>query len=163
MYAEAKASLIKTGQQGRRLRVPLPVVAPAEGLTGRPWLEKWQDIYVELGLDLKNGLMPVPNGTGKGFTSRPLSSSEATVWLHEVLTAGGLSADSVSDLRTHSCRATLLSWCAKYGVKGEHRRLLGYHARPKDTSMLEHSRDAIAEPLRKLGSFGGCCPRGVFT
>ena len=162
LYAETKATLTKTGQQGRRLRVALPVVAPAEGLTGRPWLEKWRDIYVELGLDLSNGLMPVPNGTGKGFTSRPLSSSEATVWLHEVLTAGGLTADSVSDLRTHSCRATLLSWCAKYGVKGEHRRLLGYHARPKDNSMLEYSRDAMAEPLRKLGEVLEAVARGEF-
>jgi hypothetical protein len=70
--------------------------------------------------------------------------------MHEILVAGGLKADSVRDLRTHSCRATLLSWAAKFGIKAGHRRLLGYHAKPKDQAMLEYSRDSLAAPLREL-------------
>lgn len=47
-------------------------------------------------------------------------------------------------------KATLLSWCAKAGLHVDVRMLLGYHAKPKDKSVLEYSRDAVAEPLRQL-------------
>jgi len=32
------------------------------------------------------------------------------------------------------------------------RRLLGYHVKPKDKSVLIYSRDALAKPLRELGA-----------
>jgi len=51
---------------------------------------------------------------------------------------------------THSAKATLLSWAAKAGVKRSLRKLLGYHADGRDQSMLEYSRDAVAEPMREL-------------
>eukprot|EP00972_Heterocapsa_arctica_P075691 11164176-Heterocapsa_arctica.AAC.1 len=45
---------------------------------------------------------------------------------------------------SHSCKATALSWAAKAGLRPGSRRLLGGHAKPKDLSMLEYSRDALA-------------------
>jgi hypothetical protein len=161
-YGESTAHLTKTGGHGRRLRVPLPVVAPAAGLTAKSWLREWLSIRDSLGLTSEHGLMPTPNGSGNGFTKKPLSTSEASVWMQEILTAGGHSPESVSDVRTHSCRATLLSWCAKYGVREGVRRLLGYHAKPADKAMLEYSRDALAAPLRQLGEVIEAVAQGSF-
>ena len=39
---------------------------------------------------------------------------------------------------------------AKAGVKRSLRKLSGYHADGRDQSMLEYSRDAVAEPMREL-------------
>jgi len=51
---------------------------------------------------------------------------------------------------THSAKSTVLSWAAKCGIGKGTRRLLGGHAAQKDFSMLEYSRDALAEPLREV-------------
>jgi hypothetical protein len=50
----------------------------------------------------------------------------------------------------HSCKATMLAWLAKAGVRRSDRRMLGYHSTRSDSSMLEYSRDAMPGPLRKL-------------
>ena len=54
-------------------------------------------------------------------------------------------------IATHSCKATLLSMCAKFGIDHANRRMLGYHTCSKDKSLLIYSRDSMASPLRKLG------------
>ena len=50
-----------------------------------------------------------------------------------------------------SC-ATALSWAAKPRLGHGLRRLLGGHAKLGDLSMLEYSRDALAEPLEGVGA-----------
>ena len=82
---------------------------------------------------------------------KPLSNSEMSIWLQELLVAGGFSPESFEDVTTHSLRATALSWCAKHGVREGSRRLLAYQAKPKDYMMLEYSRDAMAGPMAALG------------
>ena len=51
---------------------------------------------------------------------------------------------------THSLKATLLAWSSKAGLSHDDRRLLGYHMSSSDASLLVHSRDAMAGPLRSL-------------
>ena len=89
-----------------------------------------------MGLDDSDGLLTVPRGDGCGFSPKLMSGAEMTTWLQELLVAGGFSAEAVEDLRSHSLRTTLLAMCAKWGVRQGHRRLLGYHAKPKDRMML---------------------------
>jgi hypothetical protein len=88
---------------------------------------------------------------GGGFGTRSLDTDEANVWLKEVLVAGGLDPCEAQHYGTHSLKACLLSASAKAGMRGGFRRMLGYHVKSKDSSMLEYSRDAMAEPLRQLG------------
>ena len=57
---------------------------------------------------------------------------------------------SPDNIGTHSAKSTVLSWAAMCGVGKGTRRLLGGHAAQKDFSMLEYSRDALAEPLREV-------------
>ena len=53
-------------------------------------------------------------------------------------------------IRSHSCKATLLGWCASFGVSMETRAALGYHKIPNDSSVRSYSRDRLQEPIRKL-------------
>lgn len=50
----------------------------------------------------------------------------------------------------HSLKATALSWLAKAMAPEKVRRLLGYHVKPKDRSVVIYSRDALAEGLEIL-------------
>ena len=54
----------------------------------------------------------------------------------------------------HSCKATCLSYCAKFGLDAITRLQLGYHTGGDSGLRMVHtySRDALAEPLAKLVS-----------
>ncbi len=121
------------------------------GLTGEPWAEEWLRLRAELGLNagVDGALMLKPLASG-GFSKRRITTTEGVMWMRELLMDGGITAQEASAYGTHSCKATLLSWAAKSGMPKPDRRLLGGHAAPKDRSVLEYSRDALGEPLRKL-------------
>ena len=78
----------------------------------------------------------------------PLSSSEASIWLREILNPW--SSGDLSDLATHSAKTTLSSWMSKAKVCLSIRRLAGYHIKPGDKSALEYSRHAAAPILREI-------------
>ena len=52
-------------------------------------------------------------------------------------------------ITSHSCKATLLSFLAKYGASIPDREILGGHT-GRMKSVLTYSRDALAAPLRVL-------------
>ena len=47
-------------------------------------------------------------------------------------------------------KATALSWMAKAGLSEKARRMLGYHVKPKDKSLIIYSRDALAGFVEQL-------------
>ena len=51
---------------------------------------------------------------------------------------------------THSCKVTLLSFCAKFGVEPFHRKVLGYHSQPGEKVMHIYSRDTVSASVREL-------------
>ena len=73
------------------------------------------------------------------------------MWLREILVAYGESPTVVAAGGSHSLKATLLSWAAKFGLNEGTRRLLGGHVKPGTTCILTYSRDVLAAPLRRLG------------
>eukprot|EP00971_Amphidinium_carterae_P281936 5596721-Amphidinium_carterae.1 len=77
--------------------------------------------------------MPVPVPTGAAFQLAPLTSVAAGTWLLSLLRRQ--LGPRPGDLTTHGCRATVLSWCAKFGVPDGQRRLLAYHVTQGDRSM----------------------------
>ena len=97
-----------------------------------------------------NCVMPAPDEDGCP-TKRPLSSAEASQWLRKLLT-GDKRVNAARKISTHSCKATCLSYCAKYGVDPMTRLQLGYHSGGGSGLRMVHtySRDAAAEPLSKL-------------
>ena len=59
---------------------------------------------------------------------------------------GGMSSEDANKYRTHSLKATPLSWLAKAGSPMEVRRVLGYHLKPGDKMPTLYARDALAAP-----------------
>ena len=146
----AQSEHTKSGQAAKRRRRAVPVAGLAYGLLGGPWAEAWLRARQAAGLDaaVDGTLMPA-RARGEWTRASP-DIAEANAMLRSFIgecvqePAGGR-------FGTHSCKATLLSWAAKAGVKGESRRILGGHARPKDQMVLEYSRDSLAEPLVAIG------------
>ncbi len=146
-------SIEHKGANRPRVRgLSLPVVGHAIGVRGESWAEAWLEVRKAMGLNATTdgALMLTPSG-GDSFTARRLSTTEGAIWLREILIDAGIPPDEASAYGTHSLKATMLSWCAKAGMPKGARRLLGGHAAHRDKSVLEYSRDALAEPLRLLG------------
>lgn len=100
-------------------------------------------------MSLTKPLLPSPKGC-EGWSNRPLTSGEASMWLRELLIAGGADPGHVVLISSHSLKATVLSWAAKKGIPIEVRRLLGHHLPPGDISAINYSRDALAGPMQFL-------------
>ena len=135
----------------------MPIAAPLRGLTrktGTQWAEEFVNLLEEGGL-LSGGsvlspflmMPPLENG---GWGASPMCSAEATEWLRELLTGAGFGLDEVAARATHSFKATLLSWCAKFGISKPHRKILGYHLDSEDTTMAMYGRDNCAPAVRDL-------------
>ena len=129
----------------------LPLVAHAFGVTGLPWASKWLEKRRVVGIDAATAqcLQPVILCDGSLGSAR-MSTGEVLRWDKWVLAKVGVEPEFVAVVGTHSAKSTLLSWAAKAGLRHGWRRLLGGHAAGKDKSMLEYSRDALAQPLREL-------------
>jgi len=89
----------------------------------------------------------MPARSGGAWTTASAEVAEASAVLKALLRKVGVTDAAVDRQGAHACKATLLSWGAKAGIKSEFRRLLGGHARPKERMVLEYSRDALAGPL----------------
>ena len=90
----------------------------------------------------------------------PLTASEASVWLREILSSW--TPNLLSNIVTHSAKATILSWMSKSNVDIGIRRLAGYHITPGDKSALEYSRDSAAPILREVEAIFIAIRAGVF-
>ena len=55
-----------------------------------------------------------------------------------------------NEIRGHSLKVTCLSWCGKFGVSLEFRRLLGHHLTPDAVSAETYSRDSMGPAVRDL-------------
>ena len=86
---------------------------------------------------------------GGGWAKVPLQVGAAGDWLRFSLKVHDM-RNGRHKVATHSCKTTLLSEAAKYGIDGRSRRILGYHTASKDKSLIVYSRDEMAGPLRKL-------------
>ena len=129
-YLEGGASIHKTDSLVGRARRVLPVVAPC----GLLKLRHMSGLRALPGRPFL--LVPVPGG---GWSQAKLTTPEASTWLCEML-------------QKYTMKATALSWLAKAMamVSEKLRRLMGYHVKPKDKSVVIYSRDALAEGLDTL-------------
>ena len=146
-YLEARLYHHKTAGRTRVAKRLLPVACAIPGVSREPWAESWLHNRELHGLEAGVGkpTMPAPTAAG-GWSSLPLSSSDAIVWLREILAEHGCVAEDAS-LGTHSAKATVLSWMCKAHAPGDIQRLAGYHVDPNSKSSLEYSRDAQAPVL----------------
>ena len=127
----------------------LAAVAPAVGVSFENWGSVWLVVREALGAPLSEGfpLMPAPDMAGDP-TRRPISTKEVSGWIKLLLNRRGLDSGE-RRLSSHSAKATMLSYLAKYGADLAMREILGGHVSHLQ-SVIRYSRDALAEPLRVL-------------
>ena len=141
-YLEGGTSIHKTDSLVGRARRVLPVVAPSEGITGVQWAEEVPGLRALVGKPFLP--TPVPGG---GWSQARLTTPEASIWRCELLQKYTCAPQVLGDVGAHSLKVTALSWLAKAMAPEKVRRLLGYHVKPKDRSVVIYSRDALAEGL----------------
>ena len=150
-FVECGISMHKTVHLAGRSRRLLPVVAPTVGVTGENWGGAFLEARAEATLRAWPGLpfQPAPV-LGGDWSLGKLQTTEAAMWLCELLHRHGVPKEHLTNVGAHSLKATALSWLAKAGVDEKPRRLLGYHVKPKDSSVVLYSRDALAGSLAEL-------------
>ena len=154
-FLEGQTSTHKTMRASAFRHRFLPLTAPATGVTADVWAETWLSSRRQAGVAMPpvHAVMPAPDLSGCP-SMRPLPSTEASQWLRKLLT-GCKEVNKERKVRKvsiHSCKATCLSYCAKYGMDPMTRLQLGYHTGGDSGLRMVHtySRDALAEPLSKL-------------
>lgn len=145
-FLEAHTLCSKTQTTASAKRTFLPMTALERGVTKDSWAQQFIAEREKQGLSSYRWLLPVP--TPGGWLDEPLSVGRAARWLKFLLAQMG--HKDLDDVGTHSCKTTLLMWCAAWGLDLPVRSLLGYHVPESGQSVLVYSRDAMSMPLRHL-------------
>ena len=160
-FLEAESSRTKTSTTLERKTRFLPMTCPVNTVGGTRWVDMWMKLRCSEALEAgpNKPLLPAPADRG-GWSNVPLTATSAGAWLRSLLE--GSEGPPVSSLGTHSLKATVLSWAAKYGLDVPTRRALGYHQASSDISVQTYSRDAMAGPLRSMQKVLDAISEGEF-
>ena len=148
-FIEMTTTTHKTSITEVRKTTLMPIAVPTVGITEHNWYRHWSEAASLLRVDLEQvplgALMCAPKNASE-FTKRPLTSSEASAWMRGLLKE----IEPDTNIRSHSLKCTVLSWCAKAGLTREVREILGRHSSGTKSTSAIYSRDLQAGPLRKL-------------
>ena len=152
LEAVTTGAQIKTGNTSTKADLSLPVVALSRGISDTPWGAAWLDLRGRLFLDAADdeSLMLEPLADGS-FGEGRIQAGQATTWLRFLLIKLGVPPAELTNVGSHSCKATILSMTAKAGFSRDTRRTLGGHAVPGDSSVDIYSRDSLSAPLLEVG------------
>lgn len=131
-------------------------------MSGLDWVGAGLELRKSLPIPMPEGSPLLPAPTRAGWQHVPLEAGHAGLWLRGILKVLGEDPAAVSNVGTHSCKATILSWLAKAGVSLETRRILGMHTTPGEQMPLVYSRDALSGPLREMQSVLDEISSGIF-
>ena len=150
-YLESSVTRTKTAHTLERKTRYLAMCAPVQGLTTDSWALAWRELARNEGptIGVDRPLLPAPVESG-GWQEAPISVEAGGRWLRSLLYRSGQDPSAVRALGTHSMKATLLSWCAKWGLAKELRMTLGYHSSSRSDSDVVYGRDNVAPALRAL-------------
>ncbi|CAE7396126.1 zdhhc15 [Symbiodinium sp. CCMP2592] len=153
-FVECRVKNPKQARAASRRNLFMPLTALFCGLSDVPWgatfLAVRQANRLETAGALDHPLLPGLTAAGQ-WLQECVSSSQLTQWLRCIL-AKAPDADLalVAAVRSHSCKATLLSWGAKAGLSDKTLTFLGYHSHGVNMASVGYRRDALAGPLREL-------------
>eukprot|EP00435_Cladocopium_sp_Y103_P043140 s2541_g12.t1 len=138
---EAASTESKNTNTMERRRMLLPFTAVGWGVHPNPWSIKWK---MQLDSVDFNTIMPAYSEVSGQFLDRRLTTSEANLWLKEILVRSGLSTVQAAKFSTHSCKATIPTWASKFGgFSLEDRKLLTHHMDGNTAMPLTYSRDNL--------------------
>ena len=156
-FLEITTSNHKTGRSAEKKSQLLPILIPGIGVNGEQWLTTACQALEQVGApveDLHDGpLLPAPDQEPGMLLKRGLTSSETTGMLRAVtLSLDQLNSNGRFEISSHSLKSTTLSWCAKYGLSGATRSILGRHSGSLVDTYTIYSRDLTVAPTRELQS-----------
>ena len=157
-FLESKTLFHKLSNSEERKTTFLPLVALAHGLALKPWGPVWLEQLLNSGWSERKFVLPALLRDNR-WSNRPLTSGEASIWLRELLVAAG---GGEQHFTVHGLKSTGLSWCAKFGMAVDDRRILGHHLDAKGVSALTYSRDALAGPLTQFAAIVSQIREGTF-
>lgn len=151
---------------GRRRRRLLPLVALARGVLeedgGQTWAQAWAEVRAQVCGERSRACVMTRTYPPRP-SRRPADAADVTQVLRETLVeVGAASLEQVAPITSHSCKATVLSWACKLGVRMPHRRVIGGHTKPGEKSPRAYGREELAAPLRALARLYGEIRSGVF-
>eukprot|EP00435_Cladocopium_sp_Y103_P043820 s3521_g12.t1 len=158
---EAATSEAKNTNTMERRRMLLPFSAVGWGVHPNPWCIKWK---MQLESFKHATIMPAFSEVSGQFLGRRLTTSEANLWLKEVLVRGGLSAGQAARYSTHSCKATVPTWASKFGgFSMDERRMLTHHMDGNSMMPLTYSRDNLTALHSRIFRMLAAIRNGEFT
>lgn len=98
--------------------------------------------------------MPASDEQGRP-TARPLGTDEMKAWTALLFQRKGIEVGT-QRYTSHSCKSTVLSWVAKYGISWDDRCVLGGHVAHLKSPII-YSRDALARPHSLCPRNGSGC------
>ena len=145
-----EASTLEHNTAGPVPRVALPVAAPTVGVSDRDWASRWLVARTRSNAACGNERSLIHRvGAGGTWGTSRMSTGEVVLGMWKLLaTAACMAAEEPGTYSAHSMKATGLSWCAKWGVRLGSQRLLGYHVKPTELSLVVYNRDAMGTPHR---------------
>ena len=158
----------KSGRMAALKTRLLPIVVPARGVDGSIWPSKALQVISEAGCPTKSfnegPLLPAPaNGFGD-FMQRGLRSSEVSKMLRVFL---GVEVPNKGDgneiVSSHSLKATMLAWAARFGLSPQTRSLLGRHTSCLNETFAIYSRDLACAPVAELQKMIDAIHAGTFS
>ena len=158
----------KSGRMASLKTRLLPIVVPARGVDGSIWPSKALAVISEAGCPTRSfnegPLLPAPaNGFGD-FMQRGLRSSEVSKMLRTFLGIEGLSKDGTEEVvSSHSLKATMLAWAARFGLSPQTRSLLGRHTSCLNETFAIYSRDLACAPVAELQKMIDAIHTGTFS
>lgn len=147
-FVEGEASGVKTARSAQLRTQLMPLVAPAWGIAERPWAVQWFKVRSEQKIDKFKHVLPSVGMDGN-WIDYPCDLGIANKWLVSILCSFGISPDLLDGVSSQGCKATSLSWAAKFNLPVTSRQLLGRHIPSHLTSAMTYSRDCLAGPLRE--------------
>ena len=158
----------KSGRMASLKTRLLPIVIPARGVDGSIWPVKALEVLKLAGCSLQNPidgpLVHAPSGGAGVFMNRGLRSSEVSKALRGFLGIAepepGFDGEIIS---SHSLKATLLAWSARFGLTPQTRSLLGRHTSCLNETFSIYSRDLACAPVAELQKVIDSVADGTFS
>ena len=145
----------KSGRMASLKTKLLPIVIPARGVDGTVWpqdaLKAMQDAGCVFENPIDGPFMHAPaNGFGD-FMKRALRASEVSSALRRFLSLDEPSPGCADEIvSSHSLKATLLAWSARFGLSPQTRSMLGRHSSCLSETFAIYSRDLVCAPVTEL-------------
>jgi len=142
VIVEGETSKHKTSKSKESQSRLLPFTALGRFKQDKAWGESFVAAWKSIQLDGANGFVPSCNDRSGTWATSPMTTSEASYFMHELL-EDHIGPSDAAKYSTHSCKPTLLTWCAMTDLfTREERTMLGHHIEPTTKAATTYNRDS---------------------